>query len=47
MIFTVYIWIFTLNLRVFISGPIASIFWLDKELGSDIFLDGMCCYWNS
>jgi len=25
----------------FITGPIASIFWLDKELGSDIFLDGM------
>lgn len=22
-------------------GPIASIFWLDKELGSDIFLDGI------
>lgn len=22
-------------------GPIASIFWLDKELGSDIFLDGV------
>jgi hypothetical protein len=26
---------------VLITGPIASIFWLDKELGSDIFLDGM------
>lgn len=22
-------------------GPIASIFWLDKELGSDLFLDGI------
>ena len=22
-------------------GPIASIFWLDRELGSDIFLDGI------
>ena len=23
-------------------GPIASIFWLDDELGSDIYLDGWC-----
>ena len=22
-------------------GPVASIFWLDEELGSDIFLDGI------
>ena len=21
-------------------GPVASIFWLDKELGSDVYLDG-------
>ena len=25
-----------------LSGPIASIFWLDEELCSDIFLDGEC-----
>lgn len=22
-------------------GPVAAIFWMDKELGSDIFLDGI------
>jgi len=25
------------------TGPIASIFWLDEELCSDIFLDGKFC----
>ncbi|XP_049815538.1 COBW domain-containing protein 2-like isoform X2 [Schistocerca nitens] len=28
-------------------GPIASIFWLDKELGSDIFLDGIVTVMDS
>lgn len=24
-------------------GPIAAMFWLDDDLGSEIYLDGMCC----
>lgn len=38
-----------IDLRLELSsflGPIASMFWLDKELGSDIFLDGTCHFFK-
>ena len=28
------------NVSLLCIGPIASIFWLDEELGCDVFLDG-------
>lgn len=29
-----------IQVAVCVAGPVASIFWLDKELGSDVYLDG-------